>query len=384
MNEQIELITERERLAALEVPWRLLCESTGADVFQSHAWIMAWSNSLSGRGYRLRIAVAWRGDELVATLPLVIRPGLLYRGLEWASEFFADYCDALIAPGGDGQLLPALWSAIDRAGGFDVVRLNQVRPDGRVKQLLDSTATGWGKLKLRETKIPCLGLANAWTGGEAWFRTLKKKARNNFTRGRRILTELGGDAEFRIVTADDPQAEAVLDRVLALKRHWLEENEPGSPFLGREGDSLRAVLISSLRAGSGRIFLLTCGGTIAAASFNFVYEKRLQAYLTSYDPQYERASPGTILMVHYIKWAFDSGFLYVDFLRGDEPFKYRFANTVTPLNNYIGAQTLVGRVLLVQQHCYTGMRDAWKRRFRPVGEDGSRDLMLGDRLVEEH
>ena len=158
MNEQIELITERERLAALEVPWRLLCESTGADVFQSHAWIMAWSNSVSGRGYRLRIAVAWRGDELVATLPLVIRPGFLYRGLEWASEFFADYCDALMAPGADGQLLPALWSAIDRAGGFDVVRLNQVRPDGRVKQLLDSTATGWGKLKLRETKIPCLGL----------------------------------------------------------------------------------------------------------------------------------------------------------------------------------------------------------------------------------
>ena len=94
------------------------------------------------------------------------------------------------------------------------------------------------------------------------------------------------------MTADDQQAEAVLERVLALKRHWLEENEPGSPFLGREGDSLRAVLISSLRAGSGRNFLLTCGGTIAAASFNFVYEKRLQAHLTAYDPQYERRPRG--------------------------------------------------------------------------------------------
>ena len=64
-----------------------------------------------------------------------------------------------------------------------------------------------GKLKLRENQIPCLGLTNAWTGGEAWFRTLKKKARNNFTRGRRILTELGGDVDFRIVNAADPQAE---------------------------------------------------------------------------------------------------------------------------------------------------------------------------------
>ena len=82
---------------------------------------------------------------------------------------------------------------------------------------------------------------------------------------------------------------------------------------------------------SGSDISADCGGTIAAASFNFVYEKRLQAYLTAYDPRYERASPGTILMVHYIKWAFDSGLHYVDFLRGDEPFKYRFANTVTPL-----------------------------------------------------
>ena len=178
MNEQIELITTRERLAALDVPWRLLCESTGADVFQSHAWITAWSNSATGRGNRLRIAIAWRGDELVAALPLVIRPGFLYRGLEWASEYLADYCDALMAPGADVRLLQALWNAIDKAGGFDVIRLNQVRPDGRVKQLLDSTATGWGKLKLREIQIPCLGLTNAWTGGEAWFRTLKKKARN--------------------------------------------------------------------------------------------------------------------------------------------------------------------------------------------------------------
>ena len=133
----------------------------------------------------------------------------------------------------------------DRAGGFDVVRLNQVRLDGRVKQLLDRTATGWGKLKLRETKFHASASRTPGLVARRGSRTLKKKARNNFTRGRRDPRRTEGDAEVRIVTADDPQAEAVLDRVLALKRHWLEENEPGSPFLGREGDSLRAVLISS-------------------------------------------------------------------------------------------------------------------------------------------
>ena len=384
MNATIELITTRERLAALVVPWRLLSESTAASVFQSHEWISAWSNSTASSGVRLRIAVAWRGDVLVAALPLVIRSDVLLRSLEWASQDLADYCDVLAVPDCDARLFQALWHAIKMAGGFDVVRLNQVRPDGRVKQLLENAPTGWGKLRLRENQIPCLGLTNAWTGGEAWFRTLKKKARNNFTRGRRILTELGGDVDFRIVNAADQQAELVLERVLALKRQWLEETEPGSPFLGGPGDRLRDVLIASLRADSGRIFLLTCGDTMAAASFNFVYERTLQAYLTAYDPRYERASAGTILMVHYIKWAFDSGFQYVDFLRGDEPFKYRFANTMVPLNNYVGAQTLVGYMVLVQHRWYSSLRDAWKRRFRSVGEDGGRDLPAVDPLVQEH
>ena len=75
---------------------------------------------------------------------------------------------------------------------------------------------------------------------------------------------------------------------------------------------------------------------------------------------------------------------YVDFLRGDEPFKYRFANTMVPLNNYVGAQTLVGYMVLVQHRWYSSLRDAWKRRFRSVGEDGGRDLPAVDPLVQEH
>ena len=99
-----------------------------------------------GRRSRQSIAhrsrLAWRRTGCRASPRDTAR--ILYRGLEWASEYLADYCDALLAPGADVRLLHALWNAIDEAGGFDVIRLNQVRPDGRVKQLLDDTAAGWG------------------------------------------------------------------------------------------------------------------------------------------------------------------------------------------------------------------------------------------------
>ena len=115
-----------------------------------------------------------------------------------------------------------------------------------------------------------------------------------------------------------------------------------------------------LRAASGiglmKLFLLTCGDRMAAASVNFVRGDRMQAYLTSYDPVFDRASPGAILIVHYTRWAFDNGLRQVDFLRGDETFKSRLANIEISLGSYVGGRTAIGRAALVAHR--------WRSRFR--------------------
>ena len=363
MTPTIEVITTSKRLASLKGPWRSLWERAGADVFQSHEWISAWSQAATARSdTRLRIAVAWHNGAIVAALPMVVRRHLLLRRLEWVARDHADYCDALVESDGNTSLLRGLWIAICQAGGFDVVRLTQVRPDARVRPLLENQDTASGSLKLRDNQQPCLGINNRWTNGEAWFRSLNKKARNNFTRGRRILSELGGNVTLRIVNPAEEPVEPVLEHVLELKRRWLETHEPRSPLLTPRFKGQRAVLKAAADTGLMRVFLLECGGTVSAASVNFVYPTKLQAYLTAYDPQYERASPGTILIIDYVKWAFDHHLSYVDFLRGDEPFKHRFANSETRLKGYIGAQTLLGRLALEQLGWYSGAQAAWMRR----------------------
>jgi CelD/BcsL family acetyltransferase involved in cellulose biosynthesis len=385
MTPTIEVITAPERLASLKHPWRELWERAGADVFQSHEWINAWSQTAAAHSdARLRIAVAWQNGALVAVLPMVVRRRLLLRRLEWVARDHADYCDALVEPDGDTSLLRDLWIAVCRSGGFDLVRLTQVRPDARVRPSLDSADTASGSLELRDNQQPCLGINNRWANGEAWFRSLNKKARNNFTRGRRILSELGGNVTLRIVNPAEETVAPVLEHVLDMKRRWLEASEPRSPMLASRLDRQRAVLNAAAETGLMRVFLLECGGTVSAASVNFVYPTKLQAYLTAYDPQYERASPGTILIIDYIKWAFDRHLSYVDFLRGDEPFKHRFANSETRLKGYIGAQTLLGRLALEQLGWYSGAQAAWMRR-----RTGSAPKVSGDHeavapLVHEH
>ena len=141
--------------------------------------------------------------------------------------------------------------------------------------------------------LPCPGIRNTWENGDAWFRCLSRKSRNNYTRGRRILGKLGGEVSLRVVDPAGEDIAPVLDHVLALKRAWLRANEPRSTLLGPCGDRLRAALDASAATGLMRVFLLTCGDKVCAASVNFVYPTRLQAYLTSYAPEFERGSPGT-------------------------------------------------------------------------------------------
>ena len=385
MTPTIEVITAPERLAALKHPWRALWERAGGELFQSHEWVNAWSQTATvGSDTRLRIAVAWHGDRLVAALPMVVRRHMMLRRLEWVARDHSDYCDLLADQDADIALQQGLWTAICRSGGFDVVRLTQVRPDALVRHLLDSASVTSGNLEMRDNQQPCLGISNVWPSGDKWFRSLNKKARNNYTRGRRILSELGGEVEFRIVDPAEGPVEQMLEHVLTLKRRWLEAYQPGSPFLATRFDRQRAVLNAAAETGLMRIFLLTCGGTISAASVNFVYPNKLQAYLTAYDPQYERASPGTILIIDYTKWAFDRRLSYVDFLRGDEPFKHRFANSETHLKGFIGAQTLLGRMVVEQLAWYLHACAAWMR-----WRNGNKIEVTGERaaaapLVHEH
>jgi CelD/BcsL family acetyltransferase involved in cellulose biosynthesis len=355
-----EIVTAPSRLSNLRQPWQLLWERGGIEVFQRHEWIAGWTRGLAGRtDMRPLIGLAWQGDRLVAVLPCAVRRRDGLRTLEWAAQEFSDYCDALIDPDVDGPAtLEQVWDAMQTNGGFDLVHLKQVRPDAQARHLLDGITQQTGTLRIQQSGERCLRIDSAWSDGEAWFRSLNKKARNNHTRGKRILAELGGDVVFRMHDTEAP-VRPLLENIMELKRAWLRMNHPGSPLLGADASLPLAVLEAAWATGRMAIFLLECGGRLAAASVNFIHDTRMQAYLTAYDPVFERASPGTILIVDYTRWAFDGGLQVVDFLRGEEAFKFRLANAETQLNGYLGGRTLLG-------HGAIAVRDLRNRlRTRP-------------------
>jgi CelD/BcsL family acetyltransferase involved in cellulose biosynthesis len=73
----------------------------------------------------------------------------------------------------------------------------------------------------------------------------------------------------------------------------------------------------------------------------------MMAFVTTYDPAFERASPGMVLMMDYIQWSLDRGLTTVDFLCGGEDFKRRFATHSVTLSSVMGGRSLRGRLAVL-------------------------------------
>ena len=151
---------------------------------------------------------------------------------------------------------------------------------------------------------------------------------------------------FRLLPLDEP-AGPVLARLGELKRQWLAGNGRVAPLFDAGAPALPALVEVLAKAGALRIFVIECAGTTVAISVNFVQRGTLMAFLTSYDPSFERGSPGMVLLMDYVQWSIDQGLEMVDFLCGEEPFKVRFATQTLTLTSVMGPATLKGRLAIL-------------------------------------
>ncbi|MBZ9904765.1 GNAT family N-acetyltransferase [Mesorhizobium sp. BR115XR7A] len=359
-----EIVTSAVRLAEIAPAWSALWQRAGGLVFQHPDWIAAWWRTTPHQERRaLRIGLAWNGDRLEGVIALATfrRSGI--RMLEWAAKDHSDYGDALVAPDSDPQAISRLWQHVFDQGGFDLIYLNRLLPDAGVHAL--QCPTHGKALRPNHRGEISYRVTGPWQSGAEWFETLSKKGRQNYRRGRKFMEESGA-LRFRLLDADDPR-EPVLERVATLKRLWLVRHGRASDLFD-EGSPVLAALISVLAdLGLLRIFVLELDDTIIAVSINFEQHGTMMAFVTTYDPEHERASPGMVLMMDYIQWSLDRGLATIDFLCGGEDFKRRFATQSVALSSMMGARGLRGHLAALADHV-DHVSKSWKTRRQPKAD----------------
>ena len=356
--ERLEIVADAQRLAKLGAAWDELWARADGLVFQSHGWISAWWQALPDRHrWQLRIGLVWNGDRLAAVMPLCIRKRRGLRFLEWAANSYSDYEDILAAPDCSTATLKRLWAQLTAAGGFDIALLNRLSPEARTRELSRGATKTLRPNHRTEVSHRVTG---TWASGTAWFDSQSKKARQNYRRGLNAMAEWG-TPQFRLLTADEPLG-PVLARLSTLKRKWLDVRGRTSTLF-EEGEVTLTALVEALaRARVLRIFVIEVNGQFVAISVNFEQHGTMMAFITTYDPDFERASPGTLLMTDYIKWSFDHGLHTVDFLCGAEAFKQRFGTEAVTLGTLTAPGSMLGRSVLALDRA----RHAFAKRRKPA------------------
>ncbi|NIS82708.1 MAG: GNAT family N-acetyltransferase [Anaerolineales bacterium] len=336
---QITFIHDDEDFQSMAELWNdLLLRSTTNVPFLRHEYLSAWWSTLGGgeweAGY-LWIGIG-RNDQgtvigiapfFLADLPDGRRVVRFLGTLE-----ISDYLDLIVPRESCSAFVDALFEALEgegpeRWGVLDLYNIPEASP---TQSALEKAARkqGWKFVRERLQPCPVIGLDRSW---DDYLSGLDKKQRHELRRKIRRVERHSPEIRWRVVgTGDDIETET--EKFLALMA--TDPHKEG--FLT---DAMRKQFHRSAKAahewGWLHLSFLEMGNDLVAGYFNFDYLDRLWIYNSGMNPDYLHLSPGWVLLGYLIKWAAESGKEAIDFMRGDESYKYRLGGVDTSIFRFV-------------------------------------------------
>ena len=265
----------------------------------------------------------------------------------FGATYHADYATVLAAT----EDLPAVAEAVvahladprteDASGRWDVVDLRRVRCGDPAADALVAAfrraaeREHWQVTIEREDVCPVITFPRG-IDFEGYLGTLDKKERHEIRRKVR-RAEAAGDV--RLVTSSQPLAD--LDEFIALhqKRWGADGLFPDTPG----GECSRRFFRHLFRHfgpdGPARLTRLMIGDRVVASGIHFDDGSRIAYYNAGVDPDARDLSPGVVMVAEYVKQAIDGGRVALDFLRGNEPYKYQWGAVDQPIQRILVSRT---------------------------------------------
>jgi CelD/BcsL family acetyltransferase involved in cellulose biosynthesis len=373
------LTVERTAFAAIpRATWdRLAAASPAATPFSGWAFHRAWWDAYGTTAHEETLIVSdLANDRTVAIVPLMHRheveptdaethttmrhgnAGSLTavaptaKAIFFAASYHADYATVLTAP----SELPAVSEAVveylaskaspddPHPSPWDVVDLRRLRCGDPAA---DALATAFGRREMsngwtlnveREDVCPVLHLPPG-IDFDGYLATLGKKDRHEVRRKIRRAEAIG---EIRLTDSPDPLAD--LESFIDLhQRRWGDEGL-FAPTRGGEASRVffRRLFEEHGPDGPLRLAFLTVGDRRIAAGVHFRTADGFLYYNAGVDPEARDLSPGVIMVAAYIQRAIAEGCSRLDFLRGDEPYKYEWGATDEPIQRLLVRRNVAG------------------------------------------
>jgi CelD/BcsL family acetyltransferase involved in cellulose biosynthesis len=322
----VETIDDPSSLERLCPAWtRLWARCPQASAFLSPHWLLPWWRHL-GEGALATVTVHCAG-ELVALAPMYRyrHPASGRRHLFPIGIGTTDHLDMLVCPGWEQTGLAAILAHFAERDDWELLEFPQLRRDSPL--LRAPLPSGWRGEVIQGEVSPVLALrgARALPVPGALAQNLRT-ARHRAERAGTLTHELANAQSL-------PEILHALAQLHA--RRWAERNQPGVLAAAAVQAFHREAAPALLEAGLLRLHALRLDGAVVAVLYALAdppscREPRHSYYLGGFDPAARAISPGTLLIAHAIEQAMSEGACAFDFLRGAEPYKYRWGAVDEP------------------------------------------------------
>ena len=311
----VRVVDRLEDWARLSPQWdELVGRCRNATPFHRPQWLLPWWRNL-GDG-ALYVLAFVDGDSLKGLLPLFIHQWDGRRQVTIAGTGITDFIGLLATADCETQCanlaLEQLANDKDRWDRCDWPDLAGDNP------LLTASPSG---LKI-------------WSAREgSWTRSpLDSLPSHNLARDIRYATaRLSRMGELRFETRRSVQ-DAELRELLTLHtRRWQAGGGIASMLDARASQQMLQDAARSFNStGTIRLYTTRWNGYLIAGILAWVDRGRVYGYVTAFDPDFARFSPGTLMLNYARADASAEGARCWEFLRGREPYKYRWGAAESP------------------------------------------------------
>lgn len=279
---------------ALVRSWRRL-EAAASLPMQCHAFASALSGTLLADRH-IEVFHIRNGDDVSALLALCRAPGRFARWTTVAAHQVCEPDDALCRNPKAARLLA---DAI--VGDARAVELDRVPVGSEMIPALRAALRGKGWMSVRPaTPTPTITLDAGWKDPSARFNSGR---RSDFRRAARRASEFGR-VSFEVLSPGPDEFDALFDEAIGVEaRSWKREAGTAIAVDRAKESCFRHYFRSACEDGHFRIAFMRIDGRAVAMQMALESLDRYWLFKIGFDEQFERCSPGTLLMLHTIGWA---------------------------------------------------------------------------------
>ena len=347
--------------------WRDFESTAIATPFQSIDWLQTWwdayQKASNSDTTALNIVMVYKADEPVLVIPLAVEQSNGLRRLTWLCAHLCDYNAPVIAKSFinsiDQKTTELIWSDIEKAiPGIDLLYLPK-----QPKKIADQSNPFYIEQSLDTSlQYHLAGINGDW---QTYYATRRKgKSRRQIKARVAFMRDKAGMTIDEIM---EPEKRAeIITQTINWKREQVAGGGAIDPFTAPETSVFFNNLAMNEKLGGVlRVYALAVEGRAIASAFGITEGNSLILYQTSYiQSEYDKYSPGVLLLIHMMEKLADEGCQVFDFSIGDEPYKFVWADQHENLSLTIKAYTTRGKLALLNKQAVGGLKRWIKKSDR--------------------